>query len=47
MAADPTIAALLGHPAPLISLAILGTWLVLRRRQSHASDHAGASPARR
>ncbi|TDC59939.1 hypothetical protein E1258_16215 [Micromonospora sp. KC207] len=47
VAADLTIAGLLGHPAPLISLAILGTWLVLRRRQSHTSGHAGGSPALR
>ncbi|MFE9186589.1 hypothetical protein ACFYMB_25040 [Micromonospora haikouensis] len=42
VAADLTVAALLGHPAPLISLIILGTWLVLRRRQAHAA-RAGAT----
>ncbi|WP_218108195.1 hypothetical protein [Micromonospora matsumotoense] len=29
---DLTVATVLGHPAPLVSLAILATWLVLRRR---------------
>ena len=32
VAADLTVATVLGHPAPLISLTILATWLVLRRR---------------
>ncbi|MFG1803705.1 hypothetical protein ACGFI4_26545 [Micromonospora carbonacea] len=34
VAADLAVAALLGHPAPLISLIVLGTWLLLRRRQN-------------
>lgn len=37
VAADLAVAALLGHPAPLVSLAVLGTWLVLRRRRAAAA----------
>jgi hypothetical protein len=43
VAADLTVAALLGHPAPLISLVILGTWLVLRRRQAGADRPGGTT----
>ncbi|MGB2568860.1 hypothetical protein ACPFP2_10465 [Micromonospora citrea] len=40
--ADLTVAAVLGHPAPLVSLTILATWLVLRRRRA-AVVAAGAT----
>ncbi|SCG71374.1 hypothetical protein GA0070560_14114 [Micromonospora halophytica] len=32
--ADLAVAAVLGHPAPLVSLTILAAWLVLRRRRA-------------
>ncbi|MFI9643319.1 hypothetical protein ACIG87_25260 [Micromonospora sp. NPDC051925] len=32
VAADLTVATVLGHPAPVVSLTILATWLTLRRR---------------
>ncbi|MEU7615670.1 hypothetical protein AB0B27_06140 [Micromonospora rifamycinica] len=37
VAADLTVATVLGHPAPLISLTILATWLVVRRRRRAAT----------
>lgn len=40
--ADLAVAGVLGHPAPLVSLTILATWLVLRRRRA-AVVAAGAT----
>ncbi|WP_328340685.1 hypothetical protein [Micromonospora sp. NBC_00421] len=37
VAADLTVATVLGHPAPLVSLTILATWLVVRRRRRAAT----------
>ncbi|MGC4806213.1 hypothetical protein [Micromonospora sp. DT233] len=46
VAADLGVAALLGHPAPLVSLTVLGTWLVLRRRRGTPAGPppTGATP---
>ncbi|NLU78641.1 hypothetical protein HCA58_09665 [Micromonospora sp. HNM0581] len=44
---DIAVALLLGHPAPLLSLSILGTWLVLRRRaERRGHDRDGRRESR-
>ncbi|MBO4207980.1 hypothetical protein [Micromonospora echinofusca] len=42
---DFAVAWLLGHPAPLLSLTILGTWLVLRRRVERRASRPERVPA--